>query len=379
MHAGNVFFHLFISFVLATCGIIVLLRFHKILRNIITNETLRRNIVALIVILLFHWGLAPLIPDLTIMMNRYGLLHAFLLYSTVMGAASLIIYNIGYFFTNYVYFKQRPFLLHQLFILLSIIISTIIVFLFINYYFNNYSTKYFTFSMAWSFYFSSIAGSINLIINYIHRDKAQRDKLNELEFSRLNELKIKAELDALQSKINPHFLYNALNSIADLTITDSVKARVMTLALSDLFRYSINNTNGVYNTVDEELKIISTYMDIEKIRFEDRLVYKVSVGANTARLLIPKFLLQPLVENAIKHGLKKSGQILIIIETTSSENELKICIFDNGSPFPENLVPGYGMKNVMDKLKLIYPQKHELAFLNTPKKHVLIRLKKLHE
>ncbi len=85
--------------------------------------------------------------------------------------------------------------------------------------------------MAWSFYFGSVVASINLIINYINREKEQREKILELEIVKLNGLRVKDKLEALQSKINPHFLYNTLNSIADLSITDGKKSREMTLAL----------------------------------------------------------------------------------------------------------------------------------------------------
>ena len=83
-------------------------------------------------------------------------------------------------------------------------------------------------------------------------------------------------MDALHSKVNPHFLYNALNSIADLSITDGKKARKMTIALADLFRYSINYSNNNYSTIKEEVEMAEVYLQIEKIRFEDKLNYSYS-------------------------------------------------------------------------------------------------------
>ena len=143
----------------------------------------------------------------------------------------------------------------------------------------------------------------------------EKENLNEkeLELSRLRELKTKAELDALHSKVNPHFLYNALNSIADLSITDGKKARKMTVALADLFRYSINYSNNNYSTVKEEVEMTEVYLQIEKIRFEDKLNYTVNVDDELGHYLVPRFILQPLVENAVKHGLKAPGKMTEII------------------------------------------------------------------
>jgi sensor histidine kinase YesM len=128
--------------------------------------------------------------------------------------------------------------------------------------------------MAWSFYFGSIVASINLIINYINRERVQKEKIFELEIVKLKGLRVKNKLEALQAKINPHFLYNTLNSIADLSITDGKKSRKMTLALSDLFRYNIDQSESLYCTVEEEVKMATTYLNIEKIRFENKLSYK---------------------------------------------------------------------------------------------------------
>jgi len=371
-----IIFQLFGSFILIGIGIFLLFRSKTIFRGVIPNNHLRRNIVALLIIEWFHWGMAPIFPDFAIMLKQMGWMKTAIVYSLIAGCSTLIVYNIAYWVTNNTYLKGQSFLLHQLIILSSIILSTIVVILPVNYYFNHYSTKYFKWSMAWSFYFGSVVASINLIINYINREKEQREKILELEIVKLNGLRVKDKLEALQSKINPHFLYNTLNSIADLSITDGKKSREMTLALSDLFRYNIDQSESLYCTVEEEVRMATTYLNIEKIRFEDKLSYQSRIQPETAKLLIPKFLLQPLVENAVKHGLKKLSSCCIIkIETELYDDALHIKIYDNGPFFTEELAPGFGMRNVMEKLDLIYQSKYELAFLNSPEKHVLIILK----
>src|SRR5437762_11783942 len=146
-------------------------------------------------------------------------------------------------------------------------------------------------------------------MSYVDLDRKRKLNEKDLEVSKLQALKNKAELDALHSKINPHFLYNALNSIADLSITDGKKAREMTVALADLFRYSINYSNHNYSTTKEELEMTEAYLEIEKIRFEDQLIYFISSSNDVNHYLVPRFMLQPIVENAIKHGLNVTGNM----------------------------------------------------------------------
>src|SRR4029077_10430582 len=124
-----------------------------------------------------------------------------------------------------------------------------------------------------SIYIAAATGLVYGVISYLDIERKRKINEKELELSRLRELKTKAELDVLHSKINPHFLYNALNSIADLSITDGKKARKMTIALADLFRYSINYSNHNYTTIKDEVEMAEVYMQIEKVRFEDQLTY----------------------------------------------------------------------------------------------------------
>jgi two-component system LytT family sensor kinase len=211
-------------------------------------------------------------------------------------------------------------------------------------------------------------------------DLERQKKLNEkqLEVSRLQELKTKAELEALHSKINPHFLYNALNSIADLSVTDGKKARKMTIALADLFRFSINYSDNNFSTVKEEIEMAEVYLQIEKIRFEDKLNYSIDVNEELNYYLVPRFILQPIVENAVKHGLKATGRMTQInLEVKKKDNGLVMIVADTGPSFPDELNPGYGVKSVFDKLDLLFPHAFELHFSNEPRKQVSICFKKL--
>ena len=152
----------------------------------------------------------------------------------------------------------------------------------------------------------------------------------------------------------------------------------MTIALADLFRYSINYSHNNFSTVNEEVAMTEVYLQIEKIRFEDQLNYRVHVDADSGHFLLPRFLLQPLVENAVKHGLKVTGQMTEIhLDVKIADEKLFITIADNGPVFPAELMPGYGVKSVYDKLDLLFPGSYEIHFSNQPVKQVSVQIHKL--
>jgi two-component system, LytTR family, sensor kinase len=200
-------------------------------------------------------------------------------------------------------------------------------------------------------------------------------KEKELDVARIKQLKTQAELQTLQSKINPHFLYNSLNSIASLIHEDADKAEDMTLKLSKLFRYSINSQQENMAQVKEELEIVNTYLDIEKVRFGDRITFNCHIDDSLLQQRIPRFLIQPLVENALKHGLNhtaQNGTLDVILRPQN--NRLVIEVADNGRPFPDELNMGYGMQSTYDKLQLLYGDDYEMQLINTPRKHIFISL-----
>jgi sensor histidine kinase YesM len=133
---------------------------------------------------------------------------------------------------------------------------------------------YIKFSYVSAIYIGATTGLIYSVLSYLDIERQRKFDEKELELSRLRELKTQAELDALHSKINPHFLYNALNSIADLSVTDGKKARKMTIALADLFRYSINYSDNNYSTVKEELGMAEVYLQIEKFVLKTSLTIR---------------------------------------------------------------------------------------------------------
>jgi two-component system, LytTR family, sensor kinase len=202
-------------------------------------------------------------------------------------------------------------------------------------------------------------------------------KISEQEFQLVNleKLKTKAELDALQARINPHFLHNSLNSIASLVHTNPDKAEQMTLLLSKLFRYTTGTKDQHFNAIANELEIVKTYLVIEQVRFEDRLIYTVDLEKGLENKEIPRFLLQPIVENAIKHGISKiATQGEIHVRITQEDNYLRLAVHDNGPAFLDNFFTGYGLQSIQDKLKLLYGKQAQLDIQNTDYKQVIIKI-----
>ncbi len=198
----------------------------------------------------------------------------------------------------------------------------------------------------------------------------------ELQLSELEKSKTKAELEALQAKINPHFLYNSLNSIASLVHIDPDKAEQMTLLLSKLFRYVTNKKADYFDTLENELEMVATYLEIEQVRFGDRLSFKIIVREESLKSAqVPRFLIQPVVENAIKHGISRiADRGVIEVRVSKEQNVLRIIVHDNGPSFPEPISGGYGLQSIQNKLRLLYKEKAALSLQNLPLKQVIIDL-----
>lgn len=197
--------------------------------------------------------------------------------------------------------------------------------------------------------------------------KLQIRRIQEL---RLKEEKIKAELSSLQSKMNPHFLFNSLNSISTLILKSPAAAEKMIEHLSLLLRYTLRNSQQNFVTLQEELNIVEKYLEIEKIRFQERLNYKIDFDNDLANVTIPPLTIQPLVENSIKHGIANliEGGLIEIKCSRVSKNLMVISVFDNGNGVSgklENAKSGIGLKNIQERLKIIYGDDFEFEILSS--------------
>ncbi|WP_167612612.1 sensor histidine kinase [Maribellus sediminis] len=218
--------------------------------------------------------------------------------------------------------------------------------------------------------------SLRALISYFIFKEKDLIFESETKLSKLRELKTKAELNALHSRVNPHFLYNSLNSIAGLAHSNADQTEHMALSLSKLFRYSINKEKSDWTTINEELEMVKIYLDVEKVRFNDRLVYSVVIPDELKEQKIPRFIIQPLVENAVKHGISKSvegGNIKVEIQ--KDKKGIVISVADSGREFPKDLTPGFGLQSIYDKLEILYNDRFELSFTNSPIKQVSLKLR----
>lgn len=363
----------------AGAGLYVLINFGRMLKGRVRNELLRKNILAWLIIFCFSVAMLPMSGGFFYLLERYGWGWAIggqLISAT---ACTLVIYNLVRIVAEKEQLKRLSFVKHNLLILATLIVTTLAINVPLSFWMYGKQTgSFLSYVITNSIYLAAATGLIYTVINYLSIERQRKFDLKELELSRLRELKTKAELDALHSKINPHFLYNALNSIADLAVTDGKKGRKMTIALADLFRYSINYSDHNYSTVQEELAMAEVYLQIEKIRFEDQLNYSIHVEEDAAHYLLPRFLLQPIVENAVKHGLKATGKMTeIMIDVKMDGEGLLVNVADNGPGFPADISPGYGVKSVFDKLDLLFPDQYAVQFSNEPRKQVSIHINKL--
>jgi two-component system, LytTR family, sensor kinase len=174
--------------------------------------------------------------------------------------------------------------------------------------------------------------------------------------AKLESLVRETELKMLRSQINPHFLFNSLNSVSSLTITDPEKARTMIIKLSEFMRYALSRKDDQPVTLQSELDNLGLYLDIEKVRFGDRLFLEENIDPGCLRVNLPVMILQPIYENAIKHGVYETSKKITVKTTVAlSGGFVEIAIFNNFDP---EATPakgtGTGLLNVSRRLELMY-------------------------
>jgi two-component system, LytTR family, sensor kinase len=192
------------------------------------------------------------------------------------------------------------------------------------------------------------------VVSYYHKLQERERRATQLE-AQLT----KARLQTLKSQLQPHFLFNTLHSISALMLTDITAADRMMISLSDLLRLSLENDGTQITTLSREIEFLDVYLDIEKTRFEDRLHVLFDIDPECLDAQVPHLLLQPLVENAVRHGVSKRssrGEISVIAKREG--RDLRICVRDNGpgfpEPFDENFHKGLGLKITRERLLALY-------------------------
>jgi sensor histidine kinase YesM len=210
-------------------------------------------------------------------------------------------------------------------------------------------------SIPWRVISSVFLYSITVLIYYLilyYNDLKERRSKELSLIDMVNE----SELKVLKSQINPHFLFNSLNSISSLTITNAEKAQEMIIKLSDFLRYTVSKGDNRFTKMEQEMENIQRYLDIEKIRFGDKLQFDFLIDDACYDAFIPVMILQPLYENALKHGVYESSEPIVIhTECRQEEDHIFIRILNNYEKSASlTKGAGIGLRNIRERLRLIY-------------------------
>ncbi|RLC75535.1 MAG: hypothetical protein DRJ03_08910 [Chloroflexi bacterium] len=196
-------------------------------------------------------------------------------------------------------------------------------------------------------------------LGYYHQLK-EKEQLEE----QLRALATQAELKALKAQINPHFLFNTLNTIAQLTHTDPALAEATIEQLAEMFRYALAGSERGLTPLEEELAFVDGYLAIEQARFGERLRVTREVAPEALSVPVPSLILQPLVENAVQHGQGDNGSIDLTIRVQRRGDNVVIAIADQGPGMPSGYVVdasrGVGLRNVDERLHKTYGKEHSL-------------------
>jgi len=293
---------------------------------------------------------------------------------------NLIFLLIGYSLWYVIRFnlKEKPSFLDLLFNHLLIASVVIVLWLLMGYFTmqNFYGTDetYMLFlkdSLAWRavmglFYYLLFVMFYYLILYY--DDLQEKLKIE----SKLQNMVTKAELETLKSQINPHFLFNSLNSISSLTITSPEKAQEMVIKLSDFLRYSLSHDKNEKTSLEKEFENLKRYLEIEKVRFGKRLNFVYNIPVSCYKQMIPNMILQPLIENSIKHGVYNSSDE-VQVEISCNKEKAYLVIEISNDYDPEMKKPkggGIGLKNIRKRLQLIY---HRTDLLETVAEKMVFR------
>jgi len=189
----------------------------------------------------------------------------------------------------------------------------------------------------------------------------------KLRAEKADSLAHKAQLQMLRYQLNPHFLFNSLNSIRALIEEDKNRAKSMITELSEFLRYSLLNKNLSDVPLRNELEAMKHYFSIEKTRFEEKLEVTFQIDLETENLIVPSFLIHPLIENAIKYGMKTTSLPLkILIKASLETNNLLIEVCNSGNWIElqqDNNSTGTGLENVKQRLQNAYPNNHSFEII----------------
>ncbi len=197
-------------------------------------------------------------------------------------------------------------------------------------------------------------------------------KRTEIQNLKLEANTKEVELNKLKSQLNPHFMFNSMNSIRALVDEDPKKAKVAITQLSNILRNTLMMHKNRYISLEEELVLVKDYLELEHIRFEERLCYTINIDPDTLSLNVPPMMIQTLVENGIKHGISKmpeGGEINIT--TLKTDTDFKIEIINSGQLTDNKSDTGFGVENTTHRLELLFGKKATFSLKNLDDRNVI--------
>jgi two-component system, LytTR family, sensor kinase len=234
------------------------------------------------------------------------------------------------------------------------------------------------------YFFATFKGHINLLTYWVivalnHGFYYyEQSRARELAWSRMETDLANAQLQVLNMQLHPHFLFNTLHSISTLISEDPQAARQMVLKLSDLLRASLNKIDQPAVPLQQELELLECYISIEQTRFKDRLTVEKEIDSGALTCEVPTMILQPLLENAVRHGIGKHRQadrISIVAQRVNGQLLLEVrnrigSVENNGSP-PAR---GIGLSNTRARLEQLYSSEHSFEIANREGGGVVVKL-----
>ena len=193
-------------------------------------------------------------------------------------------------------------------------------------------------------------------------------RTKERDEAEARRLTAEAQLASIESRVQPHFLFNTLNSIAALVHNDPAGAERMTGQLASLLRSALDSSATPLVTLEEELRVVRAYLDIERVRFGDRLRYSVELGDGTAQKLVPRMALQTLVENSVKFAVfpRRDGAS-IVVRASASDGRVRVTVEDDGPGFdPATHPAGHGLDLLAGRLAMLFGDRASLGVASRP-------------
>lgn len=218
-----------------------------------------------------------------------------------------------------------------------------------------------------------VYGTIVAIHHAIKHHRAEQHRA--LLVVQLQTTLLEAQLRALQMQIHPHFLFNTLHSVAELVHEDTATAGQMLNRLERFFQLTLNTSVDQRVPLEQEIEFLQCYLDIQQVRFKESLTIYMDVDERSKRLLVPNLILQPIVENAIRHGMPPDRQCrAITIRTSTEEAHLKLEVGDNGPGLRHkgHFLEGLGLSNVRARLRQLYGEQGVLNFGDTQQGGLLV-------